>query len=150
MSQRLFTISKCAIIMSLCFLVFTSEAEARRLGIPLLIFNTGDEMFPVADLPADLNKDSEGNEMIGWKLGYKCSHFGILWADVWCWDKELCSINENENAYSDLPAEMKTALGKRYPFSKTKRNPWNKYGIFILGAVALAIALARKSESNSK
>lgn len=122
-----------AILIALvALLALPSEAEARKRGLPLLIINTGEEISKVADLPAELQG---APDLQGWSLGYKYSHFGILWADVATWDKQLVAFKDD--TYSDLPEDMKTVLEEQYPFSSTERNLWNRFGIFLIGGLVV-------------
>lgn len=131
-------------VISLGFAVFCQNADARKRGLPLfIIFNTGSEIYPVAPLPLDLLETN--HDFVGWQLGYKCSHFGILWADVRCWDKELVIFKGD--TYADIPDEMRLALERQYPWSKTKRNIWNKYGsLFLIGFIAIIFIARRKDD----
>lgn len=74
-------------------LALPEEAEAkRRRGFFPIIFNTGTQISYVAELPGGLTDDPE---LQGWALGYKYEHFGILWADVWTWERELVIFKDD-------------------------------------------------------
>ncbi len=127
-----------------------TEALARRRGLIPFIINTGDVIYPVGPVPTELIELSEDPEISNWKLGYKCSHFGILFADIACWDKELV-IFKHRN-YTEIPAEIREQLKKDYPFSKAERSAWNKYGVilFILVIVFGIVAKVRESSTTEK
>jgi len=131
MKSHLLRTSLLAAFLILCApLFFQTQAQAK---IPLFIINTGDIIYPVADIPDELAETE--TDLSGYKLGYKCSHFGVLFADVWCWDKQLVLFKDTSirnQEYMDLPDEIRPSLEKKYPFSKTDRSPWNKYGIFVI------------------
>lgn len=128
--------STLVLLLCLLPLFFAREAHARRRGIPFLfIINTGDALYKVADLPPALASDPQ---LKGWVLGYKCSHFGILWADFATWDRQLVVFKGD--TYSDLPPELVGSLQAQYPFSACERNPWNKYGCIVLvGGIGLSV-----------
>lgn len=113
------------LLLILC-LALPAFAEAKP---GLIVFNYGEELFelpPIAALPAG---KAEG---AGAKLGYKCSHFGIMWADVWTWDCRPVLI-AGEDRYLELPpaaASVMTA-DPRSRFSKVKRSFWNKYAFWV-------------------
>ena len=119
-----------AIFVGLTFMA-PGEAEARKKRgfIPFLI-NTGEVIHRVADLPAELASDPN---LEGWQLGYKCSHFGILFADIWSWDEELVAFKDD--TYADLPEDLKAELEEQYSFGDAERNPWQRYGIVMLLAL---------------
>jgi hypothetical protein len=115
------------VFLFLGFMMLPNTAEARRRGLPLVIINTGTNIAKVADLPAELAADPE---LAGWALGYKYERFGILWADVWTWEKELVLFKDD--TYSDLPDEIRTAFETQYSFSDSDRNLWNRFGVLIM------------------
>ncbi len=123
----LITIITIIFILTAC----TGNAEARKRGFPLFfVINTGDVMYKVADLPEEMQSDPEWN---GWVLGYKCSHFGILWADFRTWDRQLVVFKDS--TFSDLPTELRQELEIQYPFSDCQRNVWNRFGWIVLTGV---------------
>ncbi len=115
------------VFLFLGFMILPSSAEARRRGLPLVIINTGTNVAKVADLPAELATDPE---LAGWALGYKYERFGILWADVWTWDREMVIFKED--TYSEIPDEMRTTFEAEYSFSDTDRNLWNRFGFLMM------------------
>ena len=120
--------------LALCLGVIATPAHAKR-GIGII--NTGDELFEVADFPADVVAAiPQAKEM---KVGYKCSHFGVFWADVWTWDCQLVGVS-GENSYTSLPDELRNKLvaDPQYAYSHAKRGFWNHYGFW--GALALLVA----------
>jgi len=120
--------------------VFTApEARAGRRLPFLLVINTGSALYKVADLPPELAVDPR---LQGWVVGYKCSHIGILWADVYCWDKELVLFKDD--TFSDIPEELRISLVAQYPFSSCQRNVWNKHGFLVLIGLAVAGGLSSR------
>jgi hypothetical protein len=129
-------------VFAVAFTLVSGEASARRRGIPFLfIINTGDVIYPVAELPEELANDPE---LKGWALGWKCSHFGLLWADIACWNKELVAFKDN--TYSELPAKLLDDLEARYPFSDAERNLWNRYGMLLMLAAGIGALFMRRKE----
>ncbi|MCP4111109.1 MAG: hypothetical protein GY749_37215 [Desulfobacteraceae bacterium] len=140
-----FTKAMAALIILSGLLFFgETEALAGKGFIPFII-NTGEVIYPVAPMPPELTELAEDPDISNWKLGYKCSHFGILFADIACWDKELVIFRLH--TYSEIPAELREELEKKYPFSKTERSPWNKYGIFVFISV-IGFAVFTKVKEN--
>lgn len=114
-------------------------AEAKGL----FILNTGDEMFEVADEPA---LAAAGEH---WKLGYKCKHFGVLWADVWTWDCHMAAVNVPDNSYADLPGELLDRLQSKYTLGDVHRGVWNHYGIWIILAALVLMGITRRSQNQA-
>jgi hypothetical protein len=113
-----------------------APAHAKR---GLAIINTGDELFEVAEMPAEVVAAHPQSK--GVKAGYKCSHFGIFWADVWTWDCKLVAVL-GENSYADLPPEVagQLAANSQFTFSNAKRGLWNHYAVpALLGGLVLLL-----------
>lgn len=123
-------------ILALC-LVAAAPAHAKR-GI--VFINTGSELFEVADFPPEVLKPGAG--VPGMKAGYKCSHFGVFWADVWTWDCQLVAVT-GDNSYADLPADVAAQLkgDSRYALKNAHRGFWNHYAFWtlVIGFVALVV-----------
>jgi hypothetical protein len=110
-------------------LTFSGAAHAKR---GMVVFNTGDELFEVA--PYQIVPQSPPIT-----IGYKCSHFGLFWADVFTWDCKMVAYL-GETTYADLPDQLATQLqgDPRYKMSKAKRGFWNHYAFWVLiGLVCL-------------
>jgi len=116
---------KAVVVGLVSLFVFSDNAFARRRGF--VIINYGDEIYELGELPDELRGDPEVND---WKLGYMCSHFGILWSDLFCWDKKIVAFSED--AYSDLPEDIRLDLEAQYSFSDAKRGLWQRYGAWVL------------------
>lgn len=127
-----------AVAVAVAAMALPMAAQAK--GIPLL-FNTGDELFEAAELPAVLKADPElasGN----WKLGFKCQHFGVFYADAWTWDCQKAVVNVEGNTYMDLPAELDGQAN--FTMSDAKRGFWNHFGVAtILAGLALITLVPR-------
>jgi len=148
MSINFLKIAGYCLVIIFCFSLACQEADAGKRGLPLLFFfNTGDEFFPIGPVPPDIIEEGMENEFVGWQLGYKCSHFGLFYADVWTWDQELCVFKDM--TYMELPVELRAELENLHPFSKAKRSVWNKYGILILlGVLVLYFVIRSRSSSD--
>jgi len=104
-------------------LVLAVPSVSFAKGVPLF-FQTGDELFEIEGAPT-----FDG----GYSVGYACKRFGLLGADVWTWDCDLMAINTEEFSAGELDAEMKAEMSSKYSLSDRKRNPWNHYGIALIG-----------------
>lgn len=114
---------------------------AQAAKIPMF-FSTGDELFTVADFPAEILKENPGAKDL--KAGYKCSHFALFGADVWTWDCKLVGVS-GEKSYSDLPSDLASKLAgdPAYGFSKAERGFWNKYAFWgLIGAFLLYLGVS--------
>ena len=121
------------IILALC-LAASAPAHAKR---GLMLINTGDELFEVAAFPAEVIKDLPAAKDA--KVGYKCSHFGLFWADVWTWDCKMVAVLD-ENSYGDMPAALASRLSSdpQYGLDHAKRGLWNHYAFWTLIALVVA------------
>ena len=90
------------------------------------LINTGDDLFEVADLPAAILKDFSSAKDA--KAGYKCSRFGLFWADIETWDCQLVAVT-GENSYGTLPHEVVSKLeaDSQHKLSNAVRDFWNHY-----------------------
>lgn len=126
-------------LRALLVVLFVAGASAPALAKKgVVVVNTGDELFAVAPFPADVVKQYPRTADI--QVGYKCSHFGLFWADVWTWNCQLVAVT-GENSYADLPPAIhdQLAADPRYAFGEAKRGYWNHYGFptLVLGLLAL-------------
>ncbi|MFB2539765.1 MULTISPECIES: hypothetical protein [unclassified Acinetobacter] len=127
------------ILMALTLaLAFTLPNVAMAKGI--LIFNTGDEIFEIKNAPTFDD---------GFKLGYACKHFGLLWADVWTWDCQMMAVNPDRNEVADLPADMKQQFQSQFSESDRDRGFWNRFGIFILALIFIGYGIFNMRGSNN-
>jgi len=132
------SIQRLLAVLALC-LFAAMPAHARR-GFALI--NTGDELFEVAPFPADVVRAIPA--AVSSQVGYKCSHFGLFWADIWTWDCKLVAVT-GENSYGDLPDELvaKLAADPQYAMSNAKRGFWNHYVFWsLVGAFAAFVLFA--------
>ena len=129
-------IRQLLIILALS-LFFAAPAHAKR-GIAII--NTGDELFEVADFPDDVIKIAPGARNA--KVGYKCSHVGLFWADIWTWDCKMVAVT-GDNSYGDLPPDIAAMLDTNpaYTLRKAKRGFWNHYAFptLLFGIAAFAV-----------
>lgn len=117
--------------LCLILLCFFWQTPVYAKGMPII--NTGDEMFEVAPFPEKFIADYP--DLQGLKAGYKCSHFGLFWADVWTWDCSLVGMNSaSDDGYYELPTEITSELSNdpNYAMSKADRSLWNNYGIVLI------------------
>ena len=122
------SLKKIILLLSLCFLW---QVPAYAKGVPII--NTGDELFEVAPFPQKLI--SNYPDLQDLKVGYKCSRFGLFWADVWTWDCQQVGITSAEdNSYYDLPHDILAEIkdDPNYAMKKANRSFWNNYGIIVL------------------
>lgn len=122
-------------VATLCLGFMVTPAHAKlRLGI----ISFGDEMFEVAEFPADIVAANPSAKSL--KAGYKCSHFALMWSDVLTWDCKLVATT-GENSYTEIPAPIQAQLAAdpQYAFDKAHRSFWNHYAFRIAlgGFVAL-------------
>jgi hypothetical protein len=132
------SIQRLLAIVALC-LFAAMPAHARR-GFALI--NTGDELFEVAEFPAEIVKAIPAAASA--KVGYKCSHFGLFWADIWTWDCKLVAVT-GDNSYGDLPDDLvaKLATDSQYAMSHARRGFWNHYAFWsLIGAFAAFMVFA--------
>lgn len=72
-----------------------------------VIYNTGDDIMYLRDIPPDVAKDEP--DLAGYKVGWHYSRFGLFWVDFWRWGGELCVYQGN--TYEPVPHEAVEALG---------------------------------------
>ncbi|ALH95201.1 hypothetical protein [Acinetobacter equi] len=138
-------INKIFFILCITFLLHNT-AQAKGF----FIINTGDEMFPVAAFPQEIIEQDE--DFKNFQVGYKCSHFGILWADFRIWDCSLVGINPSEkDTYYELPEVVTEYLKSKPEFQEDKmqRNFWNKFGMYILILIIVGYFFTRFRKSSS-
>ncbi len=123
----------------------SGQAEAKGL----LIFNHGEELFEVAAFPVEIAEKL--GDIKTYKVGYKCSHIGLFWADAWTWDCKLVAANVEGKSFGDLPDDVVAQLQTKpeFAFEKSQRSFWNHYGFLLLltGLLGLGIygKLSRKA-----
>ena len=120
-------------ILSLACLLALSLSPA--VQAKLLIINTGDELFEVADLPLQLQREMQD----GYKMGYVCRHFGIFWADYQTWNCRLVAVNLPRQQYAELPVDMLDQWRQQYPWKMAERSLWNQYGAIPVSLLVLLI-----------
>lgn len=139
-------IKKIVFIFCMCFL-WHNAAQAKGF----FIVNTGDEVFNVAPFPQEITSEIE--ELKNFQVGYKCNHFGILWADFRIWNCILVGVNPTEtDTYYELPQEITDHLKSKpeYQEDKMQRNFWNHYGMYILIIVIIGFLIIRLKKPSSK
>ncbi len=124
----------------ICALLYSQPSHAKGV----FIFNHGDELFEVAPFPTDLA--SQFPDAKNYKVGYKCSHVGLFWADAWTWDCKMVAANVEAKSYGDLPADVVSQLQAKpeFAFDKSQRSFWNHYGFILLALGLLAIVIYGK------
>lgn len=137
---------KRVLLLLALMLAFPLAAHAAKVPV---FFGTGDEMFVVGDFPKEFVDKYQPEA--GMKLGYKCQHFSLFWADVWTWDCKQVGV-VSENSYATLPAESLSMLsGKEYSMSEAKRGFWNHYAFpTALALIAGLIAFGMFSKDDEE
>jgi len=129
------------IFWGLIFLLLTAlPVLSHAKGAPLF-FQTGDELFEVANAPK-----FDG----GYSVGYACQRFGLFGADIWTWDCKIMAVNLEEFAVSALPQEMQAEYSQKYTLSDRIRNPWNHYGAGLLGVGLVGIGFVRTRKTSQE
>src|SRR5437879_1028643 len=82
----------------LAFLGLPSGAEAK-----IILITHGDTVKHLGDVRTDPQVKLPAD-----KVGFKYSHFGIFWLDLWTWGGEYCLYAEKE--YWPIPEELAAAL----------------------------------------
>lgn len=139
---------KRVVLLLALMLAFPLAAHAAKVPV---FFGTGDEMFVVADFPQEFVNKYQPEA--GMKLGYKCQHFSLFWADVWTWDCNQVAV-VGENSYANLPTESLSMLtGKEYSMSEAKRGFWNHYAFptaLLLFVGFIAFGMFSKDEEEAE
>lgn len=107
-------------------------------GAPLF-FQTGDELFKIDGAPS-----FDG----GYSAGYACQRFGLFGADIWTWDCNLMAVNLEEFSVAELGQELKAKMKTKYTPGDRVRNPWNHYGIVVLGLVLVGMMLGKRKTAS--
>jgi hypothetical protein len=133
---------RLALVIGAIVVLAGSSAHA-RIPIPV---HSGPDIVKVGPIPQELVAAAEDPTELGsWELGWKYSSFGALFSDVWTWDRELVFVKEN--TYTDIPAEIRTPLEKKYPFSKCGRGIWRKVGAKAIAVLILLGLLMQLKET---
>lgn len=100
-----------------------------------VVVNWGEELFEVGPFPADLTHQITRDN----NAGFRCSHVGIFWADIWTWNCHLIAISPEERDF-DLPEAVVAKLSGNPEFTmeNAKRGLWNHFGFWSI-AVLVAI-----------
>lgn len=135
-------------VIAISFATLSTLAPAPAQARGLIIYNTGEELFEVADFPQETVSQYPG--LKDYKVSYACQRFGLFWADVWTWDCKLTAGNISTNTIADIPQELIPKLEKDYPFDKAQRNFWSKYGVItMIGMYTLFGIMKGKEESTA-
>jgi hypothetical protein len=136
-------------VIAISFAALSTLAPTPAQARGLVIYNTGEELYEVADFPQDMVAQYPG--LKDYKISYTCQRFGLFWASLWTWDCKLMAGNLSTNTVTDVPQELKATLDKDYPFNKAQRNYWEKYGfITMLGILVLLGMMKGKEESTAE
>ena len=127
-----------AILLALS-LTFPLSAQAGKFAV----INTGDHFYEIGDLDPELVKLHP--DFAGWKMGYMCEHFGIMWADVWTWNCKFVSFQNN--TYAEFEDDLRKEYEAKYSMSDTQRNIWNEYGIWMMvGLIGIGGVMGSKQD----
>ncbi len=122
-----------AALVGAAMIVCPVDAQAGKGG-GLLFINWGEDVFETGELPDEL---AEGADAAGWKAGYKCSIFGLLWAYFHWWDCVPVAFQGTTYDDSDY---VQAAVKNKYSESDMKMNLWMKHGRWLfLILIALGI-----------
>ena len=121
-------IRRIVFALAMPLLFFSAPAHAKP---GLMVVNWGDELFQVANFQYEFSIRGQPQSSV-MAIGYKCSHFGLFWADVFTWDCTIVQLMDDER-YRLLPDSVASQLrgDARYKFSKATRSGWNHYGFWI-------------------
>jgi hypothetical protein len=104
----------------------SEEIDGVRLRI--IPIHWGADIFDVAPLP----------NSAGWRAGYKCSVFGLLWTYFAVWD---CNPVAYSDAGYDPSREYAQWISRNYSMDDAKRGFWNEHGRwFLFGFLVLGVA----------
>ncbi len=92
-----------ALLLAAAFGLAPSAAQA----IPCLITH-GDTISHVGEGP----REFEGKEVPATSVGFKYSHFGVFWMDLWTWGGTYC-LYDGKRYWKLEPAEAARYLGKQ-------------------------------------
>ena len=106
------------------------------------IITWGEEIYEVGPMPGNLAK-----QYPTWNAGYKCSTFGVFWANIHVWDCEAVGVEGD--LYSD-DSSISDAVAVAYSMDDAQRGIWDKHGRWVLLAVLAFWVLISVSGSNSE
>ena len=126
-----------ALLFALSITLSSTDAHARR-GVA--VFNTGEQLFEVGDLPEEMVTP----ETKGLAVGSLCTQYGIFWAGVWTMDCRLVAYNPTADSYGNFSPEQLAVVEKVYNADDGKRSIWNRYGgiaiiVIILGLIVFGM-----------
>ena len=113
---------------------YTHPAHAKaKIPIP---YHTGQDIFETGDIPAPHN---ENPELKGFKAGYKCDIWGVVW--TYFTIKNCEPVVFKDDTYGDRAQapELIAALEKAYTEDDMKVGVWTKHGRWILGGAVLLL-----------
>lgn len=133
--------SSLSITGALFFVLFSFQSlEARKT----VIITTGDKITEVTELTNDLkNKlNIENNLRDTLVLGYKYSHFGLFWIDLWTWDGQYCLYNPSKDEYYDLDTNELTIILNHKDITVSKPFLYTiPLGLILLSLAAILIII---------
>lgn len=129
--RRIRALAAAGLIFSSVLVLAPAMAEAKGVAV----FNTGEDIFEVGDLPEEL---TQGKDTAGWKAGYKCSIFGLLWAYMHWWECEPVAFQGD--TYDNSP-EVAKAVSAKYTTADIQMGAWQKHGRWAFaGLIVLGVA----------
>ena len=121
------------LVVTVALIGLTPSKAMARLNLDIVTY--GDVMYETGQIPAPWTAAANAK---GYKAGYKCKHFGVLWADIARWDCTPVVMMDEETYATDAPAEITAAIAKKYSKGDMKMGVWKKHGRWIVGTVFLA------------
>ncbi len=128
------------------FLVFAAQSPAKAI----VLITHGDEISHVADVPSgtkEIVREQVGKNA---DVGFKYSHFGVFWLEIWTWSGEFCLYSgdehwplDNQQAAAILGvSEGDVARPWRYNF------PPGLIAVIVIGALAGVRKYFAKSQTD--
>jgi len=120
-------------------LIVTMSAAIGAKGF--FLFTWGEEIYETGPLPEQLS-----SQYPGWTAGYKCSVFGVFWANIHVWGCEPV-VSDGESYYDQITITKPVA--ELYSMSDAQRGFWDKHGRWVFLSIIVLCLLsqfASKSE----
>jgi hypothetical protein len=125
------------------FAISPQAAKAAFIPIPI---GTGEKIMNVNDLSGVAGAE----ELDGFKLGYKCSYFALLWCPLFHWDGSYCMYKgDRYRSIGKDATSFAAVLG--IPAARVKRPImyWMPWGWFILGPVLFLFIASKFADSGT-
>ncbi len=113
----------------------------------------GDKFSSYGDVSEEIRAEmrAQGEEVLT-EIGYKYSHFGLFWLELWTWDGEWCAFNEDTNTYLPLEKDDVADLLGESPHDLSKpfryRFPLLLVIVFVLAILGAIVSRVGKSNED--